>query len=70
MSSAITLSDEIASLKRELGMRKRVYPNQQHAAKTVREREELKVKHAHEIACTEATLARLEALIPKQSTLF
>ncbi|MBF9140821.1 hypothetical protein [Hymenobacter properus] len=66
----VTLSDEIASLQRELVMRQRVYPNLRQNAKTVREREEMRTTHEHEIACTQATLARLQAMVPQQAELF
>lgn len=66
----VTLEDEIASLNRELAMRRRVYPNLRQNCRTEREREEMRRTHEHEIACTEATLARLRLLIPQQASLF
>jgi len=66
----VTLEDEIKDLKRELGMRKKVYPNQLLGITDPRRRAELNQQHAHQIACTEATIARLEASIPSQAKLF
>ena len=64
--STPTLEQEIASLSRELVMRKRVYPNLRQSARTETERAKMLANHSHEIACTEATLARLQAMVPQQ----
>ena len=66
----ITLEDEIASLSRELAMRRRVYPNLRQNARNETERAKMLAGHTHEIACTEATLSRLQALVPQQTDLF
>lgn len=64
-----TLQQQIASLRRELTMRRRVYPNLRQNARNENERAKMLAEHTHEIACTEATLALLEALIPQQTEL-
>lgn len=69
MPKPISLLEEIASLQRELTMRRRVYPNLRQSARTETERAALLATHTHEIACTEATLARLQALVPQQQQL-
>ena len=66
----ITLSDEIAELRRELKMRAQVYAGQRYAELTSRKRDELLAKQTHQTACLTATLARLEALVPQQTSLF
>ena len=67
--STPTLEQEIASLTRELAMRRRVYPNLRQSARTETERAKMLATHTHEIACTEATLARLQAMVPQQAQL-
>ena len=70
MPKPITLEEEIASLGRELAMRRRVYPNLRQNCRTETERANMLTQHTHEIACTEATLGRLQVLIPQQADLF
>lgn len=66
----ITLADEIADLRRELKMRQQVYPNQLLGITDPRKRAEITAQNEHRMACTRATLARLETLIPQQGSLF
>lgn len=66
---AITLTDEIADLERELAMRNRVYPNKLLGITDPRRRTELTAENEHQLACTRATIARLKALIPQQTSL-
>ena len=70
MPKPITREEEIASLSRELAMRRRVYPNLRQNCRTETERAKALAEHTHEIACTEATLGRLQSLVPKQADLF
>lgn len=56
----ITITDQLASAKRELRMRRRVYP-QWVASKRLHQD-----TADHEIACMEAIVATLEGLAPKE----
>ena len=51
-----TLTEQIASIRRELGLRQGVYP------RLVAQRRMSEAKAAHEIACMKAVLATLELL--------
>jgi hypothetical protein len=66
----ITLADEIADLRRELAMRKSVYLSKLNGITDPRKIAEITARNEHQLACTRATLARLEALIPQQGSLF
>lgn len=66
-SNAITLTDEIQDLEREIKMREQVYPNQLHGITDPAKRQALREKHAHQLACSRQTLARLKALMPQQT---
>jgi hypothetical protein len=68
--SKVTLAEEIADIKRELALRVRKYPEWRARETDPRKIAEMRAEHEHQIACTRATLARLEALIPKQASLF
>lgn len=60
----IPLVQQIASAKRELAMRERVYP------KWVEARKMTEAAASHEIECMRAIVATLEAQQTKQPTLF
>jgi hypothetical protein len=60
----VSLTDEIAEQERELKMRETVYYAQFRAGKISRE------EAARRMACTRATLERLKALVPTQTSLF
>jgi hypothetical protein len=66
----ITLKDEIADMQREIALRKKKYPEWRNAVTDPRKVAEMKAAHDHQIACAEATLLRLYALIPQQASLF
>lgn len=65
----ITLADEIKDLKRELALREKKYPEWRNAVTDPRKVAEMKAAHDHQIACTKATIARLQASIPQQASL-
>ena len=60
MPAPITLDEQIECVKREIGMRRRVYPRWIEAWRMTEERAD------HEIAAMEAVLATLESLRPAQ----
>jgi len=69
MSKPITLQDEIAEQRREIKMKEQVYPGQLYSLTDPSKRQALRLKQEHQLACARATLARLEALLPQQTTL-
>jgi len=62
MTDIITTKDKLASAKRELAMRRGVYP------KWVDNGRMSAGKSAHEIACMEAIVADYEAALEKETT--
>ena len=70
----ITLSEEIADLKREIKLRERKYPEWRNAVTDPRKVAQMKEEYDYQLACAYATLARLEAILvaqtPTQTKLF
>lgn len=69
MPKPITLDDEIQDLKREIKLREKKYPEWRASVTDPRKVAELLAAHTHQLACAYATLARLEALRPIQTSL-
>ena len=63
----ITIHDEIADVKREIKLRERKYPEWRALETDPRKVAKLKEQHEHQLACSYATLSRLEATLQEQT---